>query len=77
MYPTTFDEDTKLLETDKDKLTFNQSNMVKLRLGEKRILLNIIEMSKSILNLSTMSKKDAVKHMMKHHEEYKKCLKYV
>ena len=51
--------------------------MVKLRLGEKRILMSVFETANSILKLMEMRKKEAIKYMMTNHKEFKKCIKYV
>ena len=42
-YKTTYEEDLKILETDKT-LTFNHRNCVMMRSGEKKILLKLIEL---------------------------------
>lgn len=52
-------------------------NMVKLRIGEKRILMSIFEMSESIIKIMQMKKKEAIKYMMTNHKDFKKCLKYI
>lgn len=76
-YTTTFEEDSDLLASKESNLTSNQRNMVKLRMGEKTILMRIFEMSDAILKLMQLDKKEAIKYMMKNHADFKKCLKYI
>ena len=76
-YTTTFEEDSNLLASKESNLTSNQRNMVKLRMGEKTILMSIFEMSDAILKLMQLDKKEAIKYMMKNHTDFKKCLKYI
>ena len=76
-YTTTFEEDSDLLASKESNLTSNQRNMVKLRMGEKTILMRIFEMSDAILKLMQLDKKEAIKYMMKNHTDFKKCLKYI
>ena len=71
-YPTTHEDDLKLLAEDDppmSKLTFNQRNMVLYRSGEKVILNYLISMSYFCLALLTMTFED--------YNEAKKCLKDV
>lgn len=58
MYKTTYEEDLKILEENKD-LTFNQRNCVLMRSGEKRILIKLSELGKLGLELINLPLKKA------------------
>lgn len=56
-YPTTMKEDEEILakvESGKMELSYNKSNCLKLRIGEKRILHFIVETSEAIIELSKL-----------------------
>jgi len=57
-YPTTYEEDLKLVESAKD-LTWNQRNCVLMRLGEKKILKFLINLTQVGLELVDMPLKKA------------------
>ncbi|KAL4496233.1 hypothetical protein ABPG72_012970 [Tetrahymena utriculariae] len=73
-YPTTLDEDKKILETS--KLTINQKNCVILRMGEKEILMYYITMADRMKKLLTMTKTEVKKHILQN-QEYTKYSSYV
>lgn len=57
-YKTTYEEDLKIIETQKD-LSFNHSNCVLMRAGEKKILLKLIDLCNLGLELIKMPLKQA------------------
>ncbi len=57
-YPNTYEEDLKILETQKD-MTFNQRNCVLMRSGEKKILLFLIKLADLGLQLIDLPLKKA------------------
>jgi hypothetical protein len=79
-FPTSYEEDLQLLESvesGQEELSFNKQNCLKLRIGEKKLLNFITRTAKSIIDLSTMTRKEAVKRMMMNHVVYKKNMDYV
>ena len=74
-YPTSLDEDFKILE-DKS-LTYNIRNCVQLRVGDKKIL-HFLKTNAEILDqMSSMTRREAIKFMMKNHKSFKHSMKYV
>eukprot|EP00826_Nyctotherus_ovalis_P039605 TRINITY_DN381_c0_g1_i1.p1 TRINITY_DN381_c0_g1~~TRINITY_DN381_c0_g1_i1.p1 ORF type:complete len:477 (+),score=178.23 TRINITY_DN381_c0_g1_i1:513-1943(+) len=57
-YKTTYEEDLKILETNKD-LSFNHRNCVLMRAGEKKILMKLIELATLGLDFLNMPLKKA------------------
>jgi len=58
-YPTTYEEDLKILENQKDKMSWNNRNCVLMRSGEKKILLYLIQLATLGLQLIDMPLKKA------------------
>lgn len=77
-YPTSYEEDLKLLEEDEKetKLTQNQRNCVLFRSGEKKILHFLIDAGERILPLLNMSFKEARKEV-NGYKDFDGCLDYV
>ena len=77
-YPTTYEEDLKLLEEDdmEKKLTQNQRNCVLYRSGEKKILHFLIDTAEKIIPLLGMNFKDARKEVNSY-KDFDGCLDYV
>jgi hypothetical protein len=73
-YPTSYEEDEKVLEDD--SLTQNQRNCVLYRFGEKKILHFLIDTSKKIIPLLSMNFKDARKEVNSF-KDFDGCLEYV
>jgi hypothetical protein len=79
-YPTTMKEDEEILakvDSGKMELSYNKSNCLKLRIGEKRILHYIVETSEAIIGLAKLERPEAVKALMKQHKTFKRSMKYV
>ena len=73
-YPTTLDEDMKILE--RDDLTFNQRNATLYRSGEKKILFTLMYFSEKIIPLLDMDFKTARKSVEKI-RELDECNEYL
>lgn len=50
-YDTSFEEDMEILETKESELSYNASNCIKLRAGEKEVLREIIKFCQSVKKL--------------------------
>lgn len=53
-YDTTLEQDKNILEVNKE-LSFNTENCIKLRIGEKEVLKEIINFSKSVVKIMNYS----------------------
>jgi hypothetical protein len=60
-FPTTLEEDNRILETQKDKLTFNIKNAILMRRGEKQVCHYWIDLCNEMLPMFDMSWKDLKK----------------
>jgi len=83
-YPTTLEEDKALLAkesaaTPADRtLTYNTSNCVKLRVGEKKILHYLADTATALVTIGQMeTRKQAIGAMMKNHKIFKPSMNYV
>lgn len=74
-YPTTYEEDLKILQTHKD-LTYNQRNCVMMRSGEKKILIFLQRLAELGLELLAMPYKKA-KEVLKKDQDGNKYEKYM
>ena len=77
-YPTSFEDDQKILDDDdaNHNLTQNQRNCVLYRHGEKKILHFLIDTSQKIIPLLGMNFKDARKEV-NGYKDFDGCLEYV
>ena len=74
-YPNTIEEDREILtRTD---LTFNERNCTLFRLGEKEILVFLLEFSEFVLKLLGMKFKDAKKHTQSLPTHMNSCRDYL
>lgn len=65
-YPTSYEEDMKILEDD--SLSFNQRNSVLMRSGEKKILHFLMQVTQFLIPLFDMKLKDAKKALNSYKE---------
>ena len=77
-YPSSFEEDQTILDTDDQEhnLTQNQRNCVLYRHGEKKILHFLIDSAAKIIPLLSMNFKDARKEV-NGYKDFDGCLEYV
>jgi len=74
LYPSTLEEDVEILKDE--SLTYNQRNCVLFRLGEKEILVFLIQTAKLIKELMQGSQKEAKARLVSF-KYYKVCDNYV
>jgi len=79
LYPTTLVQDSEILIKHRDDpfLTYNQMNCIRLRFNDKVILESLKQTGINVIEMSQMSRRSAIEHLLENPLLYKRAMKYV